>query len=129
MPHGVNSQTCVTCIFVTIFLCSFFTSNLNREQTSNIIILHKHRILYQTQAYSNKAMILEKIKSSWKIFLLYKILHWMLHVYIFSYSVLICVSPVDWGSWIHLLHICWEVRPLPTSILDMTLNHLIVRLQ
>ena len=39
-------------------------------------------------------------------------------------------SPVGWGCLIHPLHLCREVRPLPpTSVLDMTLSILIVRLQ
>ena len=39
--------------------------------------------------------------------------------------------PVGLGSRIHRLHLCREVRPLPTarSVLDMTLNNLMVRIQ
>ena len=43
---------------------------------------------------------------------------------------LVNISSVDWGYRIHRLHLCREVDPLPTkSILDTTLNHLMVRLQ
>ena len=36
--------------------------------------------------------------------------------------------PVGWGCRIHWLHLCRGVRPLPMSILDMTLNNQMVRL-
>ena len=35
---------------------------------------------------------------------------------------------VVWGCRIHRLHLCRGVKPSPTSILDMTLNNLMVRL-
>ena len=39
-------------------------------------------------------------------------------------------SPVGWGSRIHRVLLCWEVKsPPPTSVLDITLNNLMVRLQ
>ena len=39
-------------------------------------------------------------------------------------------SRASWGCGIHQMHLCRGVRsPLPLSILDMTLTHLIVRLQ
>ena len=37
--------------------------------------------------------------------------------------------PVGWDCRIHWLHLCRGVRPLPTSVLDMTLNNLMVRFQ
>ena len=37
--------------------------------------------------------------------------------------------PVSWGCRIHWLHLCRGVRPPPTSVLDMTLNNLMVRFQ
>ena len=37
--------------------------------------------------------------------------------------------PVSWGCRIHWLHLCREVRHPPTSILDITLNNLMVRFQ
>ena len=37
-------------------------------------------------------------------------------------------SPVDWGCRIRRLHLYRGVRPLPSSVLDMKLNHLMVRL-
>ena len=38
--------------------------------------------------------------------------------------------PVGWGCRIHRLHLCRGVRPPPpTSVLDMTVNHLMVRFQ
>ena len=37
--------------------------------------------------------------------------------------------PVGWGCRIHQLHFCRWVRPSPTSVLDMTLNNLIVGFQ
>ena len=37
--------------------------------------------------------------------------------------------PVSWGSRIHWLHLCRGVRPPLTSVLDMTLNNLMVRFQ
>ena len=44
-------------------------------------------------------------------------------------SSLIVVSPVGWGCRIHRLHLCRGVRLPPTSVLDMTLNYLIMKLQ
>ena len=45
----------------------------------------------------------------------------------------VCVDlcPVGWGCKIHQLLLCWGVRPPPppTSVLDMTLNNLMVRFQ
>ena len=38
-------------------------------------------------------------------------------------------GPVSWGYRIHWLHLCRGVRPPPTSVLDMTLNNLMVRFQ
>ena len=48
--------------------------------------------------------------------------------YIFSLFLITC--PVDWGCRIHRLQLCWGVRPSYswTSALDMTQNHLIVKL-
>ena len=37
--------------------------------------------------------------------------------------------PVSWGCRIHWLHLCRGVRPPLTSVLDMTLNNLMVRFQ
>ena len=37
--------------------------------------------------------------------------------------------PVGWGCRIHRLHLCRGVRPPLTSVLDMTLNNLMVRFQ
>ena len=37
--------------------------------------------------------------------------------------------PVGWGCRIHRLHLCRGVRPPSTSVLDMTLNNLMVRFQ
>ena len=37
--------------------------------------------------------------------------------------------PVSWGCRIHWLHLCRGVRPHQTSVLDMTLNNLMVRFQ
>ena len=42
------------------------------------------------------------------------------------------VNPTGWRCKIHRLHLCREVRPPhthTTSVLDMTLNHLMARLQ
>ena len=39
------------------------------------------------------------------------------------------LCPVSWGCRIHRLHLCRGVRPRPTSVLDMTLNNLMVRFQ
>ena len=42
----------------------------------------------------------------------------------------IALCPVDWGCRIHRLLLCRGVRPHPpTSVLDMTLNNLMVRFQ
>ena len=39
-------------------------------------------------------------------------------------------SPVNWGCKIHQLHLCRGLRPSPpTSVLHMTLNNLLPRLQ
>ena len=38
-------------------------------------------------------------------------------------------NPVGWGCRIYRLHICREIRPLPTSVLDMTLHLLMGKLQ
>ena len=49
-----------------------------------------------------------------------------------SFLVYQIYSLVSWGSRIHRLHFCRGVRhlpPPPTSVLDMTLNNLMVRLQ
>ena len=48
------------------------------------------------------------------------------HEYISSHSQF---CPVGWGDRIHRLLLCRGVRPPPTSVLDMTLNNLIVRFQ
>ena len=42
-------------------------------------------------------------------------------------NTLSTVCPVGWGCRIHRLHICRGVRPSPMSVLDMTLNNLMVR--
>ena len=39
------------------------------------------------------------------------------------------ICPVGWGSRIHRLLLCRGVRTPPTSVLDMTLNNLMVRFQ
>ena len=46
-----------------------------------------------------------------------------IHIYIYIYC------SVSWGSRIHRLHLCRRVRPPPMSVLDMTLNNLMVRFQ
>ena len=47
-----------------------------------------------------------------------------------SSMIIISGSPVGWGCSIHRLYLCRGVRPpQPVSILDMTLNYLMVRLQ
>ena len=46
---------------------------------------------------------------------------------VFTSLHLIC--RVGWGCRIHWLHLCRGVRPPPTSVLDMTLNSLMVRSQ
>ena len=51
-----------------------------------------------------------------------------------NYNKSLFFSPVDWGCRIHQLHLSWGVRSTtttttPTSILNKTLNSLIVRLQ
>ena len=44
--------------------------------------------------------------------------------------ILVRPCPVGWGCRIHWLHLCRGVRPPPqTSVLDMTLNNLMVRFQ
>ena len=40
-----------------------------------------------------------------------------------------CTCPVGWGCRIHRLLLCSEVDPPPMSVLDMTLNNLMVRFQ
>ena len=58
-----------------------------------------------------------------------------LHTYISNYfhvNMVICnyvFCPVSWGCRIHWLHLFWEVRSPLTSVLDMTLNNLMVRFQ
>ena len=52
--------------------------------------------------------------------------------YYYSYIILtsqIIACPVSWGCRIHWLHLCRGVRPPITSVLDMTLNNLMVRFQ
>ena len=44
-----------------------------------------------------------------------------------SFHFVFC--PVTWGCRIHWLPLCRGVRPPPTSVLDMTLNNLMVRFQ
>ena len=44
--------------------------------------------------------------------------------YIMCIQIYIC--PVGWGWRIHRLHLCKEVKKTPTSVLNMTLNDLIV---
>ena len=39
------------------------------------------------------------------------------------------ICPVGWGCRIHRLLLCRGVRPPPSSVLDMTLNNLMVRFQ
>ena len=39
------------------------------------------------------------------------------------------ICPVGRDSRIHRLHLCWGVKPLPTCVLDMTLNNLMVKLK
>ena len=46
---------------------------------------------------------------------------------LFLTSLLDC--PVSWGCRIHWLYLCRGVRPPLTSVLDMTLNNLMVRFQ
>ena len=40
---------------------------------------------------------------------------------------LIFISPFGWGCRVHWLHLCRGVTPPPMSVLDMTLNSLMVR--
>ena len=46
-----------------------------------------------------------------------------------SLSLCLFLCPVSWGCRIHWLHLCRGVRPPLTSVLDMTLNNLMVRFQ
>ena len=46
-----------------------------------------------------------------------------------SYLTKVFNCPVSWGCRIHWLHLGWGVRPPLTSVLDMTLNNLMVRFQ
>ena len=48
-------------------------------------------------------------------------------LYVFFSENTLC--PVGWGCRIHRLLLCRGVRPPPTSVLDMTLNNLMVRFQ
>ena len=50
-----------------------------------------------------------------------------MHYHILLTKMFYC--PVSWGCRIHWLHLCRGVRPHLTSILDMTLNNLMVRFQ
>ena len=54
--------------------------------------------------------------------------HTHTHTYIYIY-IYICTGPVGWDYRIHQLHLCREVRHLRTSVLDMTLNSQMVRIQ
>ena len=45
------------------------------------------------------------------------------------YALYQMVCPVGWGFRIHWLLLCNGVRPTPTSVLDITLNNLMVRFQ
>ena len=47
----------------------------------------------------------------------------------FKNSYFISFCPVSWGCRIHRLHLCRGVIPPLTSVLDMTLNNLMVRFQ
>ena len=52
------------------------------------------------------------------------------HVQVFSCEISpIVVCPVGWDCRIHRLLLCRGVTPPPTSVLDMTLNNLMVRFQ
>ena len=49
-----------------------------------------------------------------------------LNIALYSHNV---TCPVGWGCRIHRLHLCTGVRhPHPTTVLDMTLNNLMVKL-
>ena len=55
---------------------------------------------------------------------------WWWYMYISLYHIHVLLCSVGWGCRIHWLLLCRGVRPPPpTSVLDMTLNNLIVRLQ
>ena len=52
---------------------------------------------------------------------------WTIHNFILTSTGLL--SSADWGCRICRLHPCRKVRPSPTRVLDMTLNHPMVRFQ
>ena len=83
------------------------------SQAQNIILYRHHKRL----------VTLEAVKTGLGVI-----------VWIFSFNTTIyhqkMICPVGWGCRIHRLHFCRGVKPHPpTSVLDMTLNNLMVRFQ
>ena len=63
------------------------------------------------------------VKDGWLCFMVYQPL------WVILCQILLISTQLAGGCRIHWLHLCRRVRPPPTSVLDMVLNNLIVRLQ
>ena len=78
-------------------------------------------------SHLNCVFLLNWIVQDWTV-LTSKLLNWIIwNKTVFTFNPL--YIPVGWGHTIHKLHLCRGGKTPPTSVLDMTLDNLMVRFQ
>ena len=82
-----------------------------------IYILIVFLFCFSTMRKKKKEMKLSTIVNKWE------------RVCLFSIESQTVCCPVGWNCRIHRLHLCRRIRTTPISVLDMTLNNLMVRFQ
>ena len=148
LPYDWNTTTCNqngACNRVKIYTCMTFSAPPNFFPITRFVFVSNHflislilplfLLLSKFAKYLHVLALKKKISSSMSISL-YKTLFDIVRplgfiVKFLSDFVSLKSNPIAWGCRIHQLHLCRVIRESPsfqTSVLDMTLNNLMVRL-
>ena len=118
------------------FPSQFQIANIHKKKKENL----KKTVLDQNNVIQRKITVPKKIELIF-VFCLSLFFLFSGHFLLYCPQILLClfvpkneppfvICPVSWGCRIHWLHLCRGVRPPPiTSVLDMTLNNLMLRFQ
>ena len=92
-------------------------------------------MLPQQKMFSHRSSFASKLRTYWTTHVCLRVCVCVcvcvyIYIYIYIYIYLLFSScPVSWGCRIHRLHFCRGGKAPSTSVLDMTLNNLMVRFQ
>ena len=114
----------IICVCTTTFKVSMLPLNHCFQQSRVRMTLIKPLLCLNSIFPHLKAMLYQHMK--FRFFHCFEnlLIEWCVIYFISKYN-----CPVSWSYRIHWLHLCRGVRPSLTSVLDMTLNNLMVRFQ